>query len=103
MRRKRRRRWTREEKSDNGHRYKESGLGLHAFAKKAGSRSSSLYRWFGKNGTVPTSTASRSVVPVRRTTATFDPEHDHPLEVVLPNGRSIRVLGEFAEEVLQRC
>lgn len=63
-------------------------------------QSSLLYRWFGKNGTVPRET--RSLVPVRITTATVEPEHGRCLEVGLQNGRIVRVLGGFDEEILHR-
>lgn len=96
---KRRRRWSRQEKADIVRRFIESGLTQQAFAETLDIHPNLLARWLrlAREGELPDPTPV--LLPVRipapRPGAT-------PLEVVLRNGRRVRVAVDFDEETLGR-
>ena len=95
-----RHRWTAEEKAAIVGRFKESGLSQSAFAKEVGVSGNSISNWLrlDREAQLPTETAD--LIPVR--VRPPKPVDTLRVEVVLRNGRALRVPQTFDEQALVR-
>lgn len=109
MRRKRRT-WTLAEKASIVKSFKKSGLVQQDFAKKNGIHVSSLARWLHQDRGGQLSAKNPRLVPVNVSHHIIDPQANFRFEVLLRNGRVLRVRDGFDEgalarlvEVLEKC
>ena len=91
-------RWTAEEKAALVGRFKASGLSQTAFAKKVGVSGNSISNWRRLDREDQLPTKGPDLIPVRVTPPRS--AEARPMEVVLRNGRTLRVPAGFDEEEL---
>ena len=95
---------TRAEWDERVKRWAKSGISIEAFAAREGLDAKRLKWWRWKLGTqVPPPASEPRFVPVRVVDSGADSaDGAAPLEVVLPNGRVVRVPAAFDAEALER-